>query len=149
MNTQITVQEQSQNPDAVYQAMKLFQYSIKPKKENEAFKPIITEDVITEESKEIDEYVKIKIQNYGNKTPSFSSEEDDPKPPRIEPPPIPEKPSRSMKPAIKPKPIVTSRKPTIHMVRDDDKVCLYYTQLPFKLIWHVHRICNSSTIKMI
>ncbi|XP_062123080.1 serine/threonine-protein kinase PAK 2 [Drosophila sulfurigaster albostrigata] len=61
MNTQITRDEQDKNPDAAYHAVKYYNYSIK-KKEQEVFKPFITEDVIHEESKEIDNYV-----NYKNK----------------------------------------------------------------------------------
>lgn len=110
--------------------MKLFQYSIKPKKENEPFKPIITEDVITEESKEIEEYVKIKIQNNVSNTSSLSSSSDEgsnkSQSPRIEPPPIPEKPKRTEKPALKPKPSLSNKKATIHIVKDEDKVKLEY-----------------------
>lgn len=121
LDTQLTQAEQTQNPNAVYQALKLFQYSIKPKKENEAFKPIITEDVITEESKEIDEYVKIKIQNKESKNSSLSSE-DDIKETFINPPPLPEKPGRVTKPIIKPKPTVLNKKTTVHIKKEDEKV---------------------------
>lgn len=114
------IDEQNQHPDAVYQAMKLFQYSIKPKKENEAFKPIITEDVITEESKEIDEYVMIKMQNNTSNKSSFSSEDELSRAPTIEAPPIPEKPKRNLKPAIKPKPKVANKKTTICIKKEDE-----------------------------
>ncbi|XP_068154320.1 serine/threonine-protein kinase PAK 2 [Drosophila tropicalis] len=71
MNTQITRDEQDKNPDAAYHAVKYYNYSIK-KKENEVFKPFITEDVIHEESKEIENYV-----NYKNKHKSQDPEKSD------------------------------------------------------------------------
>uniref|UniRef100_B3P126 non-specific serine/threonine protein kinase n=1 Tax=Drosophila erecta TaxID=7220 RepID=B3P126_DROER len=51
MNSQITRDEQDKNPDAAYHAVKYYNYSIK-KKENEVFKPFITEDTILRRSKE-------------------------------------------------------------------------------------------------
>ncbi|KAH8395534.1 hypothetical protein KR222_000573 [Zaprionus bogoriensis] len=72
MNQQITRDEQDKNPDAAYHAVKYYNYSIK-KKEQEVFKPFITEDVIHEESKEIDNYV-----NYKNKHKSQDIELHDP-----------------------------------------------------------------------
>ncbi|XP_063697041.1 serine/threonine-protein kinase PAK 2-like [Culicoides brevitarsis] len=140
LDTQFTQDEQSQNPDAVYQAMKLFQYSCKPKKDNETYiKPIITEEVISEESKEIDDYIKINLANNTTLTTSSSnassnkssySEDSNsnttlksivfatPKYEKIDtnkvyPPPIPAK-SSQVKPAIKPKPKVTSHKKTVY-----------------------------------
>ncbi|KAH8326378.1 hypothetical protein KR067_006078 [Drosophila pandora] len=71
MNSQITRDEQDKNPDAAYHAVKYYNYSIK-KKENEVFKPFITEDVIHEESKEIENYV-----NYKNKHKSQDPEKSD------------------------------------------------------------------------
>ncbi|XP_030376044.1 serine/threonine-protein kinase PAK 2 [Scaptodrosophila lebanonensis] len=71
MNTQITRDEQDKNPDAAYHAVKYYNYSIK-KKENEVFKPLITELVIHEESKEIDNYL-----NYKNKHKSQDLDNDD------------------------------------------------------------------------
>ncbi|KAL7727288.1 hypothetical protein ACLKA6_016041 [Drosophila palustris] len=71
MNTQITRDEQDKNPDAAYHAVKYYNYSIK-KKEQEVFKPFITEDVIHEESKEIDNYV-----NYKNKHKSQDIDKSD------------------------------------------------------------------------
>ncbi|XP_001359445.5 serine/threonine-protein kinase PAK 2 [Drosophila miranda] len=71
MNSQITRDEQDKNPDAAYHAVKYYNYSIK-KKETEVFKPFITEDVIHEESKEIENYV-----NYKNKHKSQDPEKSD------------------------------------------------------------------------
>ncbi|XP_073831221.1 p21 (RAC1) activated kinase 3 [Musca autumnalis] len=62
MNAQITRDEQDQNPDAAYQAVKFYNYSIKKKENDVIFKPFITEEAIHEESKEIENYV-----NYKNK----------------------------------------------------------------------------------
>ncbi|XP_037952168.1 serine/threonine-protein kinase PAK 3-like [Teleopsis dalmanni] len=71
MNAQITRDEQDKNPDAAYQAVKYYNYSIK-KKDNDIFKPLITEEAIHEESKEIDNYV-----NYKNKHKSQDLDKSD------------------------------------------------------------------------
>lgn len=114
--------------------MKLFQYSIKPKKENETYiKPIITEDVISEESKEIDDYIKINLatttssSNTSSNKSSYSEDSNNTpshivydKPQYktiIEPPPIPAK-NAQVKPAIKPKPKVISHKKTVYVKKD-------------------------------
>lgn len=137
----LSIDEQSQNPDAVYQAMKLFQYSCKPKKENETYiKPIITEAVISEESREIDDYIKINLANNTTITASSSNtssnkssySEDSssntttpdivyttPQYEKIDtkkayPPPIPAK-NNQVKPVIKPKPKVLSHKKTVYV----------------------------------
>ncbi|KAL5272998.1 Pak3 family protein [Megaselia abdita] len=60
MNTQITRDEQKENPDAVYQAVKFYNYSIKKGNQPDVFKPFITEEAIHEESKEIDKYLDLK-----------------------------------------------------------------------------------------
>ncbi|XP_067633570.1 serine/threonine-protein kinase PAK 2 [Eurosta solidaginis] len=71
MNAQITRDEQDKNPDAAYHAVKYYNYSIK-KKDNDVFKPFITEEAIHEESKEIDNYV-----NYKNKHKSHDPDKSD------------------------------------------------------------------------
>ncbi|XP_075146776.1 p21 (RAC1) activated kinase 3 [Haematobia irritans] len=71
MNSQITIDEQSKNPDAAYQAVKFYNYSIKKKENDAIFKPFITEEAIHEESKEIDNYV-----NYKNKHKSQDLDKD-------------------------------------------------------------------------
>lgn len=60
MNTLITQDEQKENPDAVYQAVKFYNYSIKKGNQPDVFKPFITEEAIHEESKEIDKYLDLK-----------------------------------------------------------------------------------------
>ena len=98
MNSQITQDEQKNNPDAAYQAVKFYNYSIKKKDNTEPFKPFITEDVINEESELIDKYVNYKSQD----SLGESSEDSFTEPP----PPLPVKKAVTLppKPAIKPKP---------------------------------------------
>ncbi|KAF4533256.1 hypothetical protein B566_EDAN005172 [Ephemera danica] len=55
MNTQISKAEQNENPGAVLQAIKFYNYSIKKKPSDaQFFKPLVTEKVIEEESEEIE-----------------------------------------------------------------------------------------------
>lgn len=63
MNAQITRDEQDKNPDAAYQAVKFYNYSIKKKENDVICKPFITEEAIHEESKEIDNYVNYKSKH--------------------------------------------------------------------------------------
>lgn len=72
MNGQISKDEQNKNPDAAYQAVKFYNYSIKKKENDAIFKPFITEEAIHEESKEIDNYV-----NYKNKHKSQDLDKSD------------------------------------------------------------------------
>lgn len=61
IGNQITQDEQNRDPDAVYLAVKYYNYSIKKKVEEEdGIKHIMTEDDIAEESKEIDDYMNSK-----------------------------------------------------------------------------------------
>lgn len=60
MNDQITQDEQKKDPEAAYQAVKFYNYSIKKKEQPDVFKPFITEQAIHEESKEIENYVNFK-----------------------------------------------------------------------------------------
>lgn len=114
----------------MYQAMKLFQYSIKPKKEDGTYiKPIITEAVISEESKEIDDYIKINLANNTSVSSNASSNKSsysedynnvpsinyDKQPYREIAPPIPAK-NIQVKPQIKPKPKVSNHKISIKKV---------------------------------
>lgn len=104
MNAQITQDEQHQNPDAAYQAVRFYNYSIKKKENNtEPFKPFITEEAIHEESEEIDKYVNLKSTHKSEDSLGNSSEDSitvDP------PPPLPEKKPVALppKPKIMPKP---------------------------------------------
>jgi p21-activated kinase 1 len=50
LDTQVTQDEQHENPDAAYQAVKFYNYSIKKKETVEPFKPFFTEDQFIEES---------------------------------------------------------------------------------------------------
>ncbi|CAG2055338.1 unnamed protein product [Timema podura] len=52
INTQISKQEQNENPDATLQAIRFYSYSMK-KKHTELFKPFLTEKEIKEEDEEI------------------------------------------------------------------------------------------------
>lgn len=61
LNTQITKAEQDENPNAALQAIKFYNYSIK-KRHSDTFKPLATERVIEQESKEIE---KILGENIG------------------------------------------------------------------------------------
>lgn len=98
LNAQLTRKEQNANPGAAIQAIKYYNYSIK-KKQNETFKPFVTEEAIKEESEEIE---KILGQNKDtslsqNKAAASSKEEPvtPPVPIKKEKPPVPpKKPAR-------------------------------------------------------
>lgn len=128
MDTLITQDEQQENPDAVYSAVKFYNYSIKKKDQLEPFKPFITEEAINEESAEIENYMtktQYKSEDSLGKSSTNSSEdnfrelEERPAmplpdvaplvPPRetvSPPPPIPEKRPATLppKPKLMPKP---------------------------------------------
>lgn len=105
MNSQITQDEQHQNPDAAYQALYFYNYSIKKKDGHTEtpFKPFITEAAIHEESEEIAKYVNLKSTHKSQDSlgesseDSYSSSSDPP------PPPLPRK-GLPPKPQIMPKP---------------------------------------------
>lgn len=96
----ITEDERSENPDAAYQAVKFYNYSIKKNLNAEpAFKPFVTDEAIAEEDAEIEDFLIAKQAH--NSEDSFgddkrSSEEDNNKvadedePPAL-PPPLPKK----------------------------------------------------------
>ncbi|XP_034951970.1 serine/threonine-protein kinase PAK 2 [Chelonus insularis] len=63
LNTQISKSEQDSHPDAALQAIKFYNYSIKRKPQEEVFKPLVTEDLIKEESQEIDKILAKKYQS--------------------------------------------------------------------------------------
>uniref|UniRef100_A0A2M4BJE8 non-specific serine/threonine protein kinase n=1 Tax=Anopheles marajoara TaxID=58244 RepID=A0A2M4BJE8_9DIPT len=105
----ITVDEQNQNPEAAYQAVKFYSYSIKKKEATEPFKPFITEDVIHEETESIDLYLDQKNMHKSEDSLEGSSEESEPAPPQPQlPPPLPKKSAtlqpKPPKPQLKPKP---------------------------------------------
>lgn len=111
MNSQITKDEQNQNPDAAYQAVRFYNYSIK-KKDGSAdtpFKPFITEAAINEESEEINNYVNLKITHKSQDSLGESSEDSYSSSSESQtlPPPLPVKnalPLPPKKPPIMPKP---------------------------------------------
>uniref|UniRef100_A0A182P9R1 non-specific serine/threonine protein kinase n=1 Tax=Anopheles epiroticus TaxID=199890 RepID=A0A182P9R1_9DIPT len=104
MDALITHDEQSKNPEAAYQAVKFYSYSIKKKEATEPFKPFITEDAIHEETESIDQFLDQKTTHKSEDSLAGSSEENEsvPQPP---PPPLPKK-SMTLppKPQLKPKP---------------------------------------------
>lgn len=57
IGNQITKAEQSNNPDAVLQAVKYYNYSMKRKDEPQEFKPFITEKDIHEETEALDKFM--------------------------------------------------------------------------------------------
>ncbi|XP_043259679.1 serine/threonine-protein kinase PAK 3 [Colletes gigas] len=63
LNTQISKSEQDEHPAAALQAIKFYNYSIKRKPEEKVFKPFVTEDLIEEESQEIDKILSKKCQS--------------------------------------------------------------------------------------
>ncbi|KZC14346.1 PREDICTED: serine/threonine-protein kinase PAK 2 [Dufourea novaeangliae] len=63
LNTQISKSEQDEHPAAALQAIKFYNYSIKRKPEEKVFKPFVTEDLIEEESQEIDKILTKKYQS--------------------------------------------------------------------------------------
>lgn len=105
MDTQITQDEQHQNPDAAYQAVRYYNYSIKKKDTTEPFKPFITEEAIHEESKEMDKYLHQKNAHKSADSLGESSEDSYSSTEPSPPPPLPQKNSQPpQRPAIKPKP---------------------------------------------
>ncbi|XP_032691108.1 serine/threonine-protein kinase STE20 [Odontomachus brunneus] len=54
LNAQLSKSEQDEHPAAALQAIKFYNYSIKRKPQEEVFKPFVTQDLIEEESQEID-----------------------------------------------------------------------------------------------
>lgn len=137
MDQLITTEEQQENPDAVYSAVKFYNYSIKKKDQLEPFKPFITEEAINEESAEIENYMTkthYKSEDSLGKSSTNSSEDNFKEfeenrpalplplplpdvaplvPPRESPsppPPIPEKRPTTLppKPKLMPKPKILS-----------------------------------------
>ncbi|XP_077255954.1 p21 (RAC1) activated kinase 3 [Temnothorax americanus] len=102
LNTQISKSEQDEHPDAALQAIKFYNYSIKRKpQDQEVFKPFVTQDLIEEESQEIDNILTNKYQSDGSDDDrlTFESSTDErtslPKlPPKVNKPPKPPKPPK-------------------------------------------------------
>lgn len=92
MNSQITPDEQQKNPDAAYQALKFYNFSIKKREPAEGvFKPFITEADIDEESKQIANYVNLKSTHKSQDSLSSGSEKDVNLSSEEPPPPLPAK----------------------------------------------------------
>lgn len=106
MNSQITQDEQNKNPDAAYQAVRFYNYSIKKKDEETPFKPFITELEAIAESKAIAEYVNLKSAHKSEDSLGGSSEDSSSSYEPIAPPPLPLKKANTLppKPELKPKP---------------------------------------------
>ncbi|XP_066591935.1 serine/threonine-protein kinase PAK 3 [Prorops nasuta] len=62
LNAQLSKSEQDEFPIAVLQAIKFYSYSIKKRPQEEVFKPLVTENVIAEESQEIDKILNKKYE---------------------------------------------------------------------------------------
>lgn len=128
MNAQITKDEQKKNPDAAYQALKFYNFQIDQKKREEktegVFKPLVTERDIEDESKDLDDYVK--LGDVHKSQDSFGSSDSDKDLNFEKPPPLPAKNSNSLmpqrqKPTLPPKPAhIKSLKPhNIHQAISD------------------------------
>ncbi|XP_076767212.1 p21 (RAC1) activated kinase 3 [Xylocopa sonorina] len=76
LNTQISKSEQDEHPAAALQAIKFYNYSIKRKPEEKVFKPFVTEDLIEEESQEIDKILSKKYQSEDSDGSSSASSTD-------------------------------------------------------------------------
>lgn len=63
LNAQLSKSEQDEHPAAALQAIKFYNYSIKRKPQEEVFKPFVTQDLIEEESQEIDNILTRKYQS--------------------------------------------------------------------------------------
>ncbi|EFN84656.1 serine/threonine-protein kinase PAK 2 [Harpegnathos saltator] len=63
LNAQLSKSEQDEHPAAALQAIKFYNYSIKRKPQEEVFKPFVTQDLIEEESQEIDNILTKKYQS--------------------------------------------------------------------------------------
>lgn len=108
MNSQITQDEQQKNPDAAYQALKFYNFSIKKRDGPTEFKPFITEADIAEESKEIANYVNLKSAHKSQDSLGSSESDKESNSASADvPPPLPAKNSSATlppKPKIMPKP---------------------------------------------
>nr|XP_031838871.1 serine/threonine-protein kinase PAK 1 isoform X2 [Nomia melanderi] len=87
LNTQISKSEQDEHPAAALQAIKFYNYSIKRKPEEEVFKPFVTQDLIEEESQEIDKILakKCKRRDSDGSVSTGSTDSDEQKLPKLPP----------------------------------------------------------------
>lgn len=97
LNTQITKSEQDSHPRAALQAIKFYNYSIKRKPQEEVFKPFVTQDLIEEESQEIDKILAKKKYQSRDSDGSTSASSTDSQVQRL--PELPPKIGKPPKPA--------------------------------------------------
>ncbi|XP_011300915.1 serine/threonine-protein kinase PAK 1 [Fopius arisanus] len=85
LNSQITKHEQDTHPAAALHAITFYNYSITRKPQQEIFKPLVTEDLIQEESQEIDKILAKKKYQSGDSDGSTSSSTDSQRLPELPP----------------------------------------------------------------
>lgn len=96
LNTQISKSEQDEHPAATLQAIKFYNYSIKRKPQEKVFKALVTENLIEEESEEIDNILTKKYQSCDSDSSNSASSTDS----QVRPlPELPPKVNKVPKPA--------------------------------------------------
>jgi p21-activated kinase 1 len=122
LDDQVTQDEQHENPDAAYQAVKFYNYSIKKKENVEPFKPFFTEAIINEESEEIDKFLNSKNAQKSDDSLSDKSKEEN-NVTTTPPPPLPKKTmSQQPKPPIMPKPISLANHKSVYKKIEDLRI---------------------------
>ncbi|XP_011501272.1 PREDICTED: serine/threonine-protein kinase PAK 2 [Ceratosolen solmsi marchali] len=118
LNTQITKSEQNEHPAAALQAIKFYNYSIKkkPTPQEEVFKPFVTEDVIEEESIEIDKILAKKCNAHRDSDGSTSASSTESQLQSL-PPDLPPKIKKPPKPA--PRKFVERKEKTLTEILED------------------------------
>lgn len=91
VDAQLTLAEREDHPDAAYQAVKFYNYSIKKKEPIEPFKPLLTEEAFSEESRRIDQLLNDKNARDRDSNTSTAPSSDD-QDEYLEPIPIIEEP---------------------------------------------------------
>lgn len=105
LNTQISKSEQDEHPDAALQAIKFYNYSIKRKPpDQEVFKPFVTQDLIEEESQEIDNILTKKYRSNDSDDDVLISERQSTDDQARRLPELPPKVNKPPKPPPKPAP---------------------------------------------
>lgn len=98
LNTQISKSEQDEHPAATLQAIKFYNYSIKRKPQEKVFKALVTENLIEEESEEIDKILSKKYQSGDSDSSNSASSTDS----QVRPlPELPPKVNKASKPTSK------------------------------------------------
>ncbi|XP_015600587.1 serine/threonine-protein kinase PAK 2 [Cephus cinctus] len=114
LNEQISKLEQDQNPAAALQAIKFYNYSIKKKPQEEVFKPFVTEDLIEEESQEIDKILAKKKYQSGDSDGSTSVSSTDSQLQRL-----PDLPPKTYKPKLVPRKNIDRIEKTLTEILED------------------------------